>query len=69
MQPAQAQAQRGFEADDPVRRELKLNFLFVHCVRRVIGGDRVHNAVENAFDHRVAVGAERSGGFILACVL
>ena len=57
MQPAQAKAERGFEAGDPVWRELKFNFLFVHGVRRVIGRNGVHNAIENSFDHGIAIGS------------
>ena len=57
MQPAQAEAERGFKAGDAVRRQLEFDFLLVHRVRRVIGGDRVHHAVENALDHGVAIGS------------
>ncbi len=51
------EAQRGLQADDAVGRVLELHFLLVHRVRRVVGGDRVHHAVEDALDHGVAVGS------------
>ncbi len=56
VQPAQAEAERGFKAGDAVGRVLELDFLFVRGMRRVVGGDGVDNAVEDAFDHGVAVG-------------
>ena len=56
VQPAQAKAERSFEADDAVGRVFEFNFLFVHGMRRVIGGNGIDHAIENGFDHGVAVG-------------
>ena len=58
MQPAQREAQRGLKAGDSVGSVLELDFLFVSRMGCVVGGNCVDDAVENAFDHGVAV----SGG-------
>ena len=49
------------EIPDAERRVIELDFFFVLRMGRVIGSDRVDHAVENAFDHRVAVGGRAQG--------
>ena len=45
-----------FEADDAERRAVELHHLLVGVVRRVVGGNDVHGAVDDAVEHGVAVG-------------
>src|SRR5208282_6670169 len=42
---AQAESERGFEADDPEGRTVEFDVLACGMVRGVVGGDRVHAAV------------------------
>ena len=55
MQPAKRETKCGFKAGDAVRRVLKLDFLFVNGVGRVVGSDGVHHAVEDGLDHGIPV--------------
>ncbi len=55
MQPAHAKAQRRLQAGNPIRRIFKLDFLLMHGVGRVIGGDGVHDAIQNGLDHGVSI--------------
>ncbi len=48
VQPAQAEAEGCFKAGDAVGRVLELDFFLVRGVRRVVGGDGVDDAVEDA---------------------
>ena len=57
--------QRGFQAGDAEGGALEFHLLFVEGVGRVVGGDRVDGAVDDALNQRFAVGSGRSGGFIL----
>ena len=55
VQPTQAQAKSRLQANDSVWRALKLDFLLVHCVGRMIGGNRIDDPVEKSLDHGIAV--------------
>ena len=50
VQDGNSEGQRGFQAGDTKGGALELDFLLVEGVRRVVGGDGVDGAVENAFD-------------------
>src|SRR5580698_10587577 len=55
MQHRQAQAERCFQPRDAVRCALKLLLFLMRGVRRMVGGDAVDGAVQQAFDHGIAV--------------
>ena len=68
-EPVEAQRHRRLEADDAERRAVELDVLLVVVMRRVIGGDDVDAAVDDA---RCSIAsrsaASRSGGFIFTFV-
>ena len=60
------QADGCFEAEDAERALLELLHLLAAGMRSVVGGERVHGAVCDAFDSAASTSQQdRSGGFIL----
>ena len=60
-QPIEAKRDRGFEPHDPEGGGVEVVVFLILVVRGVVGGDRVHGAVSQAFEERLPVllGRER----------
>jgi len=61
MQHGHRQAQRCFQAGDAVGRAFEFLLLFVSRMGRVIGGNRVNGALDDALKHRLTVGLGAQG--------
>ena len=69
MQNGDGDRQRGFQAGDAEGGALELDLLLVEGVRRVVGGDGVDGAVDDALDQGIAIGgrAQRRIHLVVAC--